>query len=268
MMSKHDILTEDEFSKFAPNLRIVRLVEEHRRRIDLPRAEFNILDWGCGRGREVLWLREHGYNAFGVDIAAEPIRNAQPLFSKRGYHSSLLCLLSEKGRTKFPDKFFHFVFSDEVFEHVRDIQSVARELRRITATNGEGYHRFPAHRRLIEAHLLMPLIHWLPKSRLRKYLIVMFVSLGWEPRWEELRNLSLLRKANAYFEYSVDKTYYRRYADVARILRENGFTVRFVALESPRMQRGVLRYLFRISLVRRIITRLFLTFRSVDLVVR
>ncbi|UCC21301.1 MAG: methyltransferase domain-containing protein, partial [Promethearchaeota archaeon] len=34
-----------------------------------------ILDFGCGRGLFVLWLKEHGYNAYGIDIDPIPIKN-------------------------------------------------------------------------------------------------------------------------------------------------------------------------------------------------
>ena len=74
-MSKHHVLTEQDFSEYTPSQRILRYIESYRRDRNLEAKEMNILDWGCGRGRTVLWLREQGYNAYGVDIDIEPIRN-------------------------------------------------------------------------------------------------------------------------------------------------------------------------------------------------
>ena len=67
-LTKHDVLTEKEMSGFSMNPRIFRLIEYYRDKMKLDKSRMNILDWGCGRGQAVLWLREQGYSAFGTDI--------------------------------------------------------------------------------------------------------------------------------------------------------------------------------------------------------
>ena len=45
-LTKHDILTEDEMSKFTLNDRILRYIEYCREKMNLEKSEMNLLDWG------------------------------------------------------------------------------------------------------------------------------------------------------------------------------------------------------------------------------
>lgn len=264
--SKHDILTEEEFSTFTPNERLVHYLDSYRRKRNLREREINVLDWGCGRGRETLWLREHGYNAYGIDIDPEPIRNGLYLFQEKGYEASSLVLVSPEGKTDFPDNFFHFTFSNEVFEHVEHMESVAAEIARITASDGMGYHAYPAHRHIVEVHLLMPFLHWLPKNRLRKYFIFVCVCLGREPRWRETENSRLTDKVGMYYKYSNTGTYYRSYSHVRRVFEDNGFIVSFETIRHPRVQNNrLIGKLANFNASEPLVNHLLLTFKSCEL---
>jgi SAM-dependent methyltransferase len=230
-MTKHDILTAQEMSGFAMNQRIVRQIERFREKMDLEKGQMNILDWGCGRGRAVAWFRAHGYNAFGVDIDSEPIENCRQLFSARGIDAGAVISLLENGEeTKFPNGFFHFTCSDGVFEHVRDIERVAANLKRLTAPGSIGVHFFPAHRHVVEIHLLIPFVHWLPKNKLRKIYILLWLLLGKGPGWKELQGKSKWEQAHAYYEYIVFKTYYRTPRKITEVFARHGFKVDFIPL--------------------------------------
>lgn len=230
-MTKHDVLTEQEMSGFVMNQRIVRQIEHFREKMKLEKGQMNILDWGCGRGRAVAWLRAHGYNAFGVDIDREPIENCRQLFSARGMDAdAIISLLDDGEETKFPDDFFHFSCSDGVFEHVRNMEQVAANLRRLTAPGGVGVHFFPAHKHLVEIHLLLPFVHWLPKNKLRKMYIFLWLLLGKGPGWKELQGKSKWKQAHAYYEYTVLKAYYRTPRTITEVFARYGFEVDFVPL--------------------------------------
>jgi len=198
-MSKLTPLTEQEFATFVPPKRTMHYIEEYGIQKGLSRNEIKILDWGCGRGTETLWLREQGYSAYGVDINAGPIANGAELFEKKGHPASALRVLHPDGRSDFTDEFFHFTFSNQVFEHIMDLEAVAAELWLVTASGGEGHHVFPAHKYLVEGHLFMPLIHWLPKNTLRKYAIRLFVAAGREPHWAGLESMIGAEKAEIYY---------------------------------------------------------------------
>ncbi|UCC97009.1 MAG: methyltransferase domain-containing protein [Phycisphaerales bacterium] len=237
-MTKHDILTEQEMSGFAMNQRVVRQIEHFREKMNLEKSQMNILDWGCGRGRAVAWLRADGYNAFGADVDAEPIENCRPLFTARGMDANALISLLEDGEErKFPDDFFHFTCSDGVFEHVRDIEQVAATFERLTVAGGVGVHFFPAHKHVVEIHLFMPFVHWLPENKLRKIYILLWLLLGKGPGWKELRGRSKWEQAHAYYEYSALKTYYRTPRQITEVFARHGFKVDFISLADFGLER-------------------------------
>jgi len=231
-LTKHDLLTEDEMLNFNISPRIYRQIECFRDKMQLKRSDMNVLDWGCGRGRSIVWLREQGYNAFGADIDPEPLGNCRKLLSSRGLDADSLISLLENGEEKqFPDNYFHLSFSEGVLEHVKDIEQVAANLKRVTAPGGVGVHFFPAHRHFVEIHLFMPLLHWLPKNKLRKICISLLLMLGAGPRWKELQGKTRREQAQAYYEYIVNKTYYRTPRELINVFRRNEFKVDFVALK-------------------------------------
>ncbi|MBA7611920.1 hypothetical protein ES703_19151 [subsurface metagenome] len=199
--------------------------------MNLDKSQMNILDWGCGRDRAIAWLRQQGYNAFGVDIDPEPINNCKDLLRQRGYDPEAVLSLLENGKeTKFPDNYFHFSFSNGVFEHVQDLESVAENLKRLTTSGGVGSHFFPAHKHFVEIHLRLPFVHWLPKNILCKIYIFLFVLFGKGPKWKELQAKRPLQKANGYYNYITHKTYYRSCRTIETIFKQNNFKVAFIPL--------------------------------------
>jgi ubiquinone/menaquinone biosynthesis C-methylase UbiE len=268
-MTKHQPLTEAELAEFIPRQRIVDYIEGFRQQHKLDKAQMNILDWGCGRGGYTLWLREQGYNAYGVDIDAEPVSNGIDLFIKKGYDSTTLSLLDDTGKTIFPDAYFHFTFSNQVFEHVHNMTETAAEIARVTMPGGAGFHTYPAHKSLIEKHLHMPVVHWLPKNPARRYFISGCVLLGIEPHWPELNNIGLVEKARAYFQYSIDKTYYRKHSEIKKLFSHYGFDVDFETLNRGRVKdHAIIGKLVHKKVCRDIIDYLLLTFTVQDLFLR
>lgn len=268
-MSKGKELTSEEFNKFTFEDRTLSYIKIVSAIIGLRESDMNILDWGCGRGRAVLWLRERGYNAFGVDIDRKPVENGLMLVKSKGYNESILRILTPDNKTDFPDGFFHFITSNQVFEHIKDIDSVSREMSRITIKNGYGYHDYPAPKYIVEGHLFMPFVHWFPKNYTRKYLITFYVFLGFYPKWEEFKNKSQKEVAEILYQYSIDKTYYRSRNEVEKAFEKYGFDVKFVTLEHPKIKANhFLCWLVRFNLTREIINWLLLIFKSHNLFLR
>ncbi len=268
-MSKHDELTQEEFAGYVPNENTMRNLDEFAKSTGRPPGEIRVLDWGCGRGRNVLWLRERGYEAYGVEIDPLPIQNGLPLFQQKGHPSDCLALLDGQGRAPFPDGFFDYVFSGNVLEHVADLRNVCAEMGRVTRAGGGGYHVFPAHRQPVENHLFMPLVHWLPAGWLRKLLIHAFVLMGREPNWVEVRGAPAAKKTDFYYQYTVENTFYRPYPAVRKSFEANGFEVAFTTLNHPRIRSNrILGGAMRNGLFRRILNHALLTFKLVEIKVR
>lgn len=223
-------LTEEDLRPFSLPAGLCDYIESARAKLGLAKEELRILDYGCGRGRSVIRLREQGYDARGVDISNWPIKNGRPLLRRRGWDAeAILRVLDESGAADFPDAFFHVVFSWQVLEHVQSLGRATAKIRRLTAPGGTGVHWYPGHRRLIEGHSRMPLIHWLPKNALRKPPIYLFALLHIGPRgdWGRSQGAGLLERARNFYQYSLDHTYYRTPAAVRGAFEECGFQVTY-----------------------------------------
>lgn len=226
MGSKHEILTEAELASYSISACILDELSRLQDMTQLPPEQINILDWGCGRGRSVALLRAQGFNAFGVDIDEATMRNGYDLFKGRGWDPVDL-LRPVAAIDSFPDNFFHFIFSDQVLEHVSDMDHVARSIARLSSHSARAIHQFPGARTVGEVHLFMPLIHWLPKNQLRRVAIWLGLLCGRGPQepWPACQSKPAWQASQVYFEYSINKTYYRDTRQLAALFAKHGFEV-------------------------------------------
>jgi SAM-dependent methyltransferase len=265
-LSYDDPLTEAEFATFRPNAEVVRYLELTRERLGLARGEMNVLDWGSGRGEYVAWLRDAGYNAFGAEIRREAAERGRELLRAHGHdYARVITTIPANGRTDLPADFFHFVFTHYVLEHVADIDAVTREIARVTAPGGCGFHVYPGKLRPIEPHLFMPFVHWLPKNPTRKWAIAACLAVGIEPRWGWLAAATFGSKAQAYYEFVINETFYRSFREVRQSFNQVGFVVTPVSAEHPALRRlAVLP-----SALRRFVVELpVMLFQTVEIIVR
>jgi len=231
MGTKHDILTEEELKNFSFSKRVGNAIQQFSEGFTppLPPDKTNILDWGCGRGRSVARLLENKYNAFGVEIDENVIKKGIPLFESRGLAPHKI-LFQNSQLNQFRDNFFHIIFSEQVLEHVKEIESTIKELFRLTAPGGIGVHEFPGKFRVKESHVMMPLVHWLPKNRLRKMAVALFLKMGKGPQkpWSEAGGQNSGAAAvDTYTSYLNEKTFYREIRCLCRLFSDNGFDVKY-----------------------------------------
>lgn len=225
MSSKHTPLTDAEMVSFRPSAVLCESLEQLRGELGLERSELRVLDWGCGRGRTVGKLLEAGYAAYGIDVDQLPVSNGRHWFETHGYdpNERLLCV-QPGSRLPFQDGFFHVIFSEQVLEHVEPLKEMAAEMGRLTAVGGAGIHLFPAKWRIVEPHLFMPVVHWLPKNSIRAVAIRVCVAAGIEPKpyWPD--NLgSASERARRYAEYSRIRTFYRSLRRLKAVFAKSGF---------------------------------------------
>jgi SAM-dependent methyltransferase len=237
-VSYDDPLTEVEFAAFTPNAEVVRYLELTRQRLGLKRSDLRVLDWGSGRGEYVAWLRDAGYDAYGVEIRMAAAERGRDLLRGKGHdYDRVIKPIRQDGSTDLPGGFFHFVFTHYVLEHVADIDAVTSEVARITAPGGAGFHVYPGKLRPLEPHLFMPFVHWLPKTEARKWLIRACVACGIEPRWDWLAAAGARKKAQAYHDYCMQETFYRPFGAVRGSFNRVGFEVVPVAAHHPALRR-------------------------------
>ena len=237
-MSKHDVLAPDDVAGYQPHTEILRYITDADKADTTQLKDLKILDWGCGRGRLVAYLLERSANAYGVDVNFDTTNQASAYFDQQGWNSAdRLRTLYDGSKTNFPDGYFDVIISDNVLEHIADLDSVFAEMARLTKPGGRNFHLFPARFTLFEGHLCMPLVHWLPKNGLRRRIIQLFTAIGVGPHWRELDQMARSKKAEIYFQYSCNKTFYRAPRDILEACSLHGFAGRLVAGDHPRMQR-------------------------------
>lgn len=229
MSTKHDALTEADMQRFRMNPALLGRIREHTQQQRRTAKPLRILDWGCGRGRSVALLRQEGLDAFGVDIDRAVLRNGHDLFRARGLDPEQLLRHIDDAGT-FGDGAFDAIFSEETLEHVVDLAAVARESFRLLRPGGVAMHSFPGSRWLVEPHVHMPLVHWLPQGVLRRPLILLCLLLGLGPRppWPEASHAGLRQRLAVYDRYLAEKTCYRPREEVMAIFAHVGFEGRWL----------------------------------------
>ena len=148
-----------------------------------------ILDFGCGMGTVVMYLLQNGYQACGVDIDADILKQAQDAFAAKGCDRDLLRQIqgledvdryrvAGDYRIPFPDDYFDFACSMTVFEHIYKLDDSLCELHRVIKPGGRAFVSFPSSYVIIEPHALLPFVHWIPFSKFREFYIELFNRLN------------------------------------------------------------------------------------------
>lgn len=234
----HELLTETDIDecRHRPNRQILSQLEQFEARSGKKRADIKVLDFGCGRGALCVFLRRRGFDTFGVDIDVEGVEFARDFLRSTGDDPDKIGTIDESGLTKFPDGFFDFVISDQVIEHVEDIELAAMELARLTRTGGGGIHSYPANLIPVEPHISVPFVHWLPKNSLRTYLIYLCLFFKKETPWQHLRHLSRMGLARHYTKYLRERTFYRSSSTTRAVFEDHGFSCEQIVAEHPKIK--------------------------------
>lgn len=159
-----------------------------------------LLDFGCGSGRYVQELRDHGYQAYGCDIEMKKEENVD---TDAMLKNSLIRKVDIKNYVlPFEDNTFDLIFSDQVFEHVRNYPETLTEISRVLKPTGSCLHIFPSRYKMIESHVFIPF-----SSAIKSYWwIRVWVFLGIRNEWTESKTKKDISKR--YFNYLRDNTNY------------------------------------------------------------
>jgi SAM-dependent methyltransferase len=187
-------------------------------------SPIKILDVGCGRGSRVAWLLENGWNAWGYDVEAAYIKAGKPYFERCGWGANRIELQTADA-IPFESSTFDLILSDQVIEHVADLDQLAGELARVSAPGSAGIHVYPATWRPLEPHLRTPFVHWLPKGRIQRSAITTAMRLGVSVNhFDDLGNDA---RAEIYTRFAEEETFYRPRHAVAKCFKNHGFDTSF-----------------------------------------
>jgi len=181
-----------------------------------------ILDFGCGYGQATAALIEIGFpRTFGADTDPDLIELARSTASSSD-REHFCNIHPNPYQIPFDDNFFDFVFSNQVFEHVRDLDVAFHELHRVMRPNALGIHIFPPKFRILETHTFVPFGNIVMSHLWHR----LWANLGFRKRSRGAGSASECAAANLQFirEYTV----YRTEKEILRIASEQGFSANFI----------------------------------------
>ncbi len=124
-----------------------------------------ILDFGCGGGMMLTYLRILGYHhVVGVDIRPKPSMDEINLlhkkigFNERAFYSYDGTLLP------FNDASFDLIISQQVLEHVHNVEQYFSECNRVLSSKGKALFDFPNRLVPFDTHTQMWLVHYFPHT--------------------------------------------------------------------------------------------------------
>ncbi len=181
------------------------------------KLDFSLLDFGCGSGDKVKFLRDNGYNFVGCDIEFKLGE-----FTKRLKEENIITKIGMNPyRLPFPSDYFDFVLSDQVFEHVLDYGEALCELSRVMKRGSSSLHIFPSKWKIFEPHTGTPF-----GGAINFYLWILFWALlGINKRGHQ--NLSRFEIAKLDYEYIQAKTNYLSGSEIEEFFNKFGFSVHY-----------------------------------------
>ena len=186
------------------------------------KKNIKILDWGCGKGELVDYLKDNNFNCYGVEISK--LKMYQKSTEYKNDISEKIFLINADNKTDFESDYFDIIITNQVIEHIENKDSFLFEINRILKKGGISYNILPAKYRINEVHLKMPFVHWFPKNIFRKY-IIFFFSLFKFNHWPECVDSEFKDKVNYYYSYSINKTFYLDANKLFNKFKNSGFYV-------------------------------------------
>lgn len=136
-----------------------------------------ILDYGCGSGDVVLEGRKRGLNIYGCDVFYGGSKSRQDV-EKAGLLGDTIREINN-GKIDFENDCFDLVLSNQVFEHVEDLDSVLKEINCVMKKEGLFLCLFPSKDVIREGHIGIPFVHWFRKKSLIRFIYTLCLrSIG------------------------------------------------------------------------------------------
>ncbi|RLJ67593.1 class I SAM-dependent methyltransferase [Sulfurisoma sediminicola] len=140
--------------------------------------KLTVLDYGCGAGQIVKGLRQQGIDAFGCDVFYDG-GSYESAVDRELLGQVIFPMDANTNVIPFPDGTFDLVVSNQVMEHVPDLDRVLAEIHRVMKPGAQVLSLFPDRSVWREGHVGIPFLHWFPKrSAFRVHYAATLAALG------------------------------------------------------------------------------------------
>jgi len=126
-----------------------------------------ILDYGCGSGEVVQGGLAAGLDILGTDVFYEG-GTSRKILAGTNLLGDRVLEMSET-RIPLPDGSVDMVLSNQVFEHVEDLDATLAEIARVLVPGGRLLSLFPSRDVIREGHSGIPAVHWLASDGALRY---------------------------------------------------------------------------------------------------
>jgi len=161
----------------------------NRAKLNTVHCKSMVLDYGCGSGQIIDEGRKAGLEIYGAETFYKG-GDTRRVIEEKGWLGNVVREIAN-GVIPFEDHFFDFVISNQVLEHVEDLDAVLHEIHRVLKPGGAFLCMFPTKESIREGHCGLPFVHWFPKeSKWRLYYAFALRQMGFgyhkadKPAWQ------------------------------------------------------------------------------------
>jgi SAM-dependent methyltransferase len=200
-----------------------------------------VLDAGCGKGGLMAYLQAnlaplhpgiefevHGFDVHDAQMEQAPsaeavAANLRELSPEESWDGRVT-YVSVADPWPYDDDHFDIVVTNQVVEHVADLDFFLNELSRTMKPGSFSVHVFPFRRILYEWHLKLPLVHLIDDFRLRAKAIELLTraGLGTFPEFRALDGIDEATYGRTRADFIQFGTFYRSWREVARAAKIAG----------------------------------------------
>lgn len=198
-----------------------------------------ILDAGCGYGGlmadavDVFSERGIDLEIFGFEVqehgAGRERYIEETLQALRRRHPGIdwenrIRVVSSSEAWPFDDGQFDFAISNQVIEHVSDLENFFQQQRRVLRNQGIAIHHFPSAESIVDPHSGVPFAHWATTDAGRAAFLAYSsrLGLGKYSRYRRDRGRSIDEFVDEFVHYLRRYTSFRKIDQVRAVALENG----------------------------------------------
>lgn len=195
-----------------------------REQVPAGSGSVRILDYGCGQGLAVKMLRDAGFDCCGCDAFVQVGKPPREHLLDPAWFGTVIRDMPE-GRIPFAAEAFDIIVSNQVIEHVENLELTLAELHRVLKPGGRILSVFPHKAVWREGHCGVAFLHWFPKrSRARYYYALVCRALGFGYHKDKLGSIGSWARNRC--QYLDEQTFYRTLPEIHRLFRRHFHNLR------------------------------------------